>query len=72
MPEAVETLVYYCFKELKLDFLIAGYYNHNKQSKRVQEKCGFVFLKEKTFKTKLGEYDGILMIIEKDYDIKRL
>lgn len=65
MPEAVEVVLGYCFKELKLDFLVAGYFEHNKQSKRVQEKCGFRFYKNRTFKTKMGnEYNGVLMIIE--------
>ena len=41
MPEAVKTVIKYCFNELKYDFLLCGYYDFNNQSKRVQEKCGF-------------------------------
>lgn len=41
MPEAVGAAIKYLFEEVDLDFLLCGYYLFNKQSKRVQEKCGF-------------------------------
>ena len=41
MPEAVRAVIDYLFNDLDLDFLICGYYDFNKQSKKVQEKCGF-------------------------------
>ncbi len=41
MPEAVHAVIDYLFNDLDLDFLICGYYDFNKQSKKVQEKCGF-------------------------------
>ena len=43
MPEAVKAVIDYLFNELNLDFLTCGYYDFNIQSKRVQEKVGFVF-----------------------------
>ena len=33
----------YSFEELKLDKLWCGYFDGNQKSKRVQEKCGFVY-----------------------------
>ncbi|NMA05074.1 MAG: GNAT family N-acetyltransferase [Acholeplasmataceae bacterium] len=64
MTEAVKAVLDYCFKELKLDFLVASFYEYNIKSKRVLEKCGFKFYKNKTFKTKTGEeYKGVLMIV---------
>ena len=45
MPEAVKRVVEYCFCDLKLDFLLCGHFVNNNQSRRVQEKCGFVHYK---------------------------
>ena len=42
MPEAVKEVIRYCFEELNLDFLACGHFVSNNQSRRVQEKCGFV------------------------------
>ncbi|MCR4911890.1 MAG: GNAT family N-acetyltransferase [Bacilli bacterium] len=42
MPEAVKCVVNYLFDVLDYDFLLCGHYDFNLQSKRVQEKCGFV------------------------------
>lgn len=41
MPEAVRTVIDFLFGELNFDFLLCGYYDFNRQSMRVQEKCGF-------------------------------
>lgn len=54
MPEAVAAVVDYLFYELDLDFLTCGYYNFNRQSKRVQEKCGFKPYRSLVMDTKLG------------------
>lgn len=43
IPEACEELIRYAFEELKLDKLWCGYFDGNQKSKRVQEKCGFVY-----------------------------
>ena len=42
MPEAVKEVIRYLFEEVHLDYIVCGYFVWNKQSKRVQEKCGFV------------------------------
>lgn len=50
IPEAVNELIRYSFDELKLKKLWCGYFDGNCKSKRVQEKCGFVY-----HHTKYGE-----------------
>lgn len=46
MPEAVNRVIEYCFKELNLEALTVGHYIGNDQSKRVIEKCGFKYVKQ--------------------------
>lgn len=41
IPEAVRELMRYSFQDLKLDRLWCAYFDGNKKSRRVQEKCGF-------------------------------
>lgn len=54
MPEAVMAVIEYCFKTLKLDFLVCGHFNDNLQSSRVQEKCGFTHYKQIKYETRYG------------------
>lgn len=42
IPEAVQTILSYCFDTLGTTAVWCGYYDGNEKSKRVQEKCGFV------------------------------
>ena len=46
MPEAVNAVAGYCFGELKLDAVTCSHFRENYQSKRVIEKCGFVYFRE--------------------------
>ena len=43
IPEAVREMIRYAFDELHLARLWCGYFDGNEKSKRVQEKCGFVY-----------------------------
>lgn len=43
IPEAAAELIRYCFEELKLQKIWCRYFDGNEKSKRVQEKCGFVY-----------------------------
>lgn len=43
IPEACEELIRHAFEDLKLDKLWCGFFNGNTKSKRVQEKCGFIY-----------------------------
>ena len=45
MKEAVSKVVEYCFNTLKLNFLMASYFNHNIASKKVLENLNFKFYK---------------------------
>ncbi|MBR5754162.1 MAG: GNAT family N-acetyltransferase [Clostridia bacterium] len=43
IPEATQELIRHAFEDLGLETLWCGYFDGNDQSKRVQEKCGFVY-----------------------------
>ncbi len=43
IPEAVKELLRYCFEDLHCSGIWCGYYDGNERSRRVQEKCGFVY-----------------------------
>ncbi len=43
IPEAVRAVIHRAFTDLKLSALWCGYYDGNEKSKRVQEKCGFIY-----------------------------
>ena len=46
MKEAISKVVDYCFNTLKLNFLMASYFNHNIASKKVLENLNFKFYKD--------------------------
>ena len=52
MKEAVSKVVDYCFNTLKLNFLMASYFNHNIASKKVLEKLNFKFYKDIIIETR--------------------
>ena len=43
IPEATLELMRHGFEDLKLERIWCGYFDGNEKSKRVQEKCGFIF-----------------------------
>lgn len=43
IPEAVCELLRRCFEDLQYCGVWCGYYDGNEKSKRVQEKCGFIY-----------------------------
>ena len=51
MKEAISKVVDYCFNTLKLNFLMASYFNHNIASKKVLENLNFKFYKNIIMKT---------------------
>ena len=64
-PEAVKLVINYLFNVLDYDFLLCGHFDYNKQSKRVQEKCGFVPYRKLIFDTNLGTKEpGVLSILK--------
>lgn len=48
IPEAVNFLIEYGFNELNLDLIWCGHFDFNYNSKRVNEKCGFKYMFQKT------------------------
>lgn len=53
MPEAVKGVIRYLFEEVGLDVIFCGHFLWNKQSHRVQEKCGFKHYAFGTYETKM-------------------
>ena len=60
MPEAVQAVINWLFKEMGLDFIICGHFDHNDRSRRVIEKCGFRYIKTVPFETGLGTAETAL------------
>ena len=56
MPEAVHAVIDYCFRSLQWDYLTCCHFLHNSQSRRVIEKCGFVYFGDSQFET---SYDTV-------------
>lgn len=64
MPEAVKAVVSYLFDVCNLDFITCGYYDFNVQSKRVQQKCGFVPYRKLVMDTRMGTQEpGVLNLL---------
>jgi len=55
-PEAVQAAIKYLFEVEKLDFILVGHFDWNKQSARVIEKCGFKYIKTVKYETR---YDTV-------------
>lgn len=54
VPEAVKAVTDYCFDELHFDWILCGHFSWNDQSRRVIEKCGFQFVREMVYETRMG------------------
>ncbi len=54
MPEAVQAVIRYCFHTLHYDFLLCGHFERNAKSRRVIEKCGFSYVKNFPYETRMG------------------
>ncbi len=54
MPEAVKSVISYCFETVNCDYLLCSCSPRNIQSARVIEKCGFSFVFEKVRKLSDG------------------
>ncbi len=63
MPEAVNEVIRYLFEDEKLDVIFCGFFKRNRQSARVQEKCGFRFYKEVLHTTRYGTQEETNMNI---------
>ena len=54
MPEAVREVIRWLFEEVRLDTILCGHFLWNRQSARVQEKCGFRHYAFGTYRTRMG------------------
>lgn len=52
VPEAVKAVIQYAFDEMHVDVLWCGHFVTNQRSKRVIEKCGFLFYEEGVYEAK--------------------
>lgn len=55
MPEAANAVIRWLFEEMDLDLILCGHFLWNRQSLRVQEKCGFRHYDYGVFHTKSGK-----------------
>lgn len=56
VPEAVRELLRYGFEELGLTAIWCGHYDFNAKSRRVVEKCGFIYrFTNETYVERMGE-----------------
>ena len=58
MPEAVRAAIGYLFDDVKLDFILVGHFDWNRQSARVIEKCGFRYIRTVPFETTFGKTEN--------------
>ncbi|RRC92447.1 N-acetyltransferase [Erysipelotrichaceae bacterium OH741_COT-311] len=57
MVEAVNEVLCYLFEDIGLDLILCGYFLKNKQSQRVQEKCGFQPYRKSMHQTEMGDIE---------------
>lgn len=69
MPEAVRAVIQYCFQTLSYDYLLCGHFSRNDQSRRVIEKCGFIYLKDILHETRMGTEELTKLYIIRNPDI---
>lgn len=63
MPEAVQAVIRYCLQTLHYDFLLCGHFEGNSQSRRVIEKCGFSYVKNIPYETRMGTIEDTRLYI---------
>ena len=63
MPEAVQGVIRWLFEDMGLDFIMVGHFDFNKQSRRVIEKSGFLYLKSRPYETRFQTTETCLEYI---------
>ena len=67
MAEAVQEVLRWLFEFVGLDLIVCGHFLRNRQSARVQEKCGFRFYKQSVYETRFETVeDSNLNILRKE------
>ncbi len=74
MPEAVQAVMAYLFETVRLDAILCGHFRRNSQSARVQQKCGFHFLKEVPYTTRYGTVEDSVrnVIYRQEWEVRQL
>ena len=74
MPEAVQAVMAYLFETVRLDAVLCGHFRRNSQSARVQQKCGFHFLKEAPYTTRYGTVEDAIknVIYRQEWEVHQL
>ena len=69
MPEAVRVVIRYLFESVGLEIILCAHFLSNKQSGRVQEKCGFRHYAFGRFETRFGtvEEDETNILTKEDW-----
>ncbi|MBQ7455187.1 MAG: GNAT family N-acetyltransferase [Clostridia bacterium] len=72
MPEAAREVIRWLFEEIGLDVLLCGHFLSNRQSLRVQEKCGFRHYAYGTYETQFGtvEPDETRILTREEWQAK--
>ena len=60
MPEAVQAVIQWLFKEAGLDFVLISHYEWNHQSQRVIQKCGGEPIKTTVHETRFGTRENTI------------
>lgn len=60
IPEAVKAAMAYCFYGAGCDYLTIAHFDFNTQSRRVIEKCGFTYLRDREVSTPAGKFHALL------------
>lgn len=75
IPEAVKEMLRHGFMDLRLDKIWCGYFDGNVKSKRVQEKCGFLYqyTKENVICPLLGDVktEHISCLTKEGWEVKQ-
>jgi ribosomal-protein-alanine N-acetyltransferase len=67
MAEAVSEVIRWLFEDIGLDLVLCGHFLKNRQSARVQEKCGFTFYHQRVYETRYGTAeDSCLNILRRE------
>ena len=58
MTECCKAVISWLFENTDVDGILCGHFDYNTRSKRVIEKCGFVFLCRGTYETRYGTVEN--------------
>lgn len=60
MTECCKAVISWLFENTDVDGILCGHFDYNNRSRRVIEKCGFVYLCQTLYKTQYGKVENAL------------